>query len=348
MNSSNPRISDQLATSKCNMNNSSILEPNPEHNSGTALSRKHLQPGSRSPLHSQEHEQQQRHHNLQNELDTVATAAQLQQLKQGTPKPLLSDQGQSNTILRQQNLNPNLQQYSFLESSSLSSLSENTILEFKLKLRKKKLGAKKRSWVWRWFDQDPQNPNIAKCTYCDKIIIRFPSDKGSPKKLLEHLKTHKLNMNSINLARPVPIDAGGLTNSSSSESSSQAPNVGVKKDDDNNQNHSSQFAELSLKLANNGNINNKANTNKNLDTNQPFNASRFRMNMLKFLTDNKLSIDVLKSNSFRQLVYDLRPESVNDILELTSMYDAFLECTRYSPGHSGNVETNSQVSGSDT
>ena len=56
---------------------------------------------------------------------------------------------------------------------------------------------------------------------------------------------------------------------------------------------------------------------------QPFNSSRFRINVVKFLTENKLSMDVLKSNSFRQLVYDLRPESVNDILEVTSMYDAF-------------------------
>ena len=67
------------------MSNSFILKASPDHSSATVISgESHLQ-------------QQQQHH--QNELDTVVTAAQLQQLKQGTSnKPLPTEQEQKYNI----------------------------------------------------------------------------------------------------------------------------------------------------------------------------------------------------------------------------------------------------------
>ncbi|KAK7686837.1 hypothetical protein QCA50_009912 [Cerrena zonata] len=89
-----------------------------------------------------------------------------------------------------------------------------------------KFGAKKKSWVWSWFAQDSQDPNIAACDYCGRIITRLASDKGSPKKLSEHLKTHKLTRESINNTRPIPIDGHGNTYTQSGEPIS-IPNYSV-------------------------------------------------------------------------------------------------------------------------
>jgi hypothetical protein len=52
---------------------------------------------------------------------------------------------------------------------------------------------------------------------------------------------------------------------------------------------------------------------------------------MKFLTENKLPIHVIKSQSFQQLIYDLRSDSINDLMELTSLYSGLLEVSRYEP-----------------
>ena len=95
------------------MSNSFILKASPDHSSATVISgESHLQ-------------QQQQHH--QNELDTVVTAAQLQQLKQGTSnKPLPTEQEQKNTILTQQHVSSSQQHHTFMEPLSQSSLVKNT------------------------------------------------------------------------------------------------------------------------------------------------------------------------------------------------------------------------------
>ncbi|WPK27594.1 hypothetical protein PUMCH_004987 [Australozyma saopauloensis] len=74
----------------------------------------------------------------------------------------------------------------------------------------RKYGAKKRLWVWSWFAQDPSDPNVAVCDYCGKVVRRRPSDKGSPKKLSEHLRTHKLTKTLANNTRAMPIDSGTI------------------------------------------------------------------------------------------------------------------------------------------
>lgn len=71
----------------------------------------------------------------------------------------------------------------------------------------RKFGAKKKLWVWSWFVQDQNDPNVAVCDFCGKVVRRRPSDKGSPKKLNEHLRTHKLNKTLVNTARVIPLES---------------------------------------------------------------------------------------------------------------------------------------------
>ncbi|KAM3164269.1 BED-type domain-containing protein [Lachancea thermotolerans] len=63
------------------------------------------------------------------------------------------------------------------------------------------LGAKKRNWCWNWFAQDPNDKQLAVCDYCGRKVRRLKSDRGSPKKLLEHLHTHKITPEVENPAR---------------------------------------------------------------------------------------------------------------------------------------------------
>lgn len=235
-----------------------------------------------------------------------------------------------------------------------------------------KFGAKKKSWVWSWFVQDSSDPNIAACDYCGKIIIRLSSDKGSPKKLSEHLKTHKLTKESINYSRPIPIDGFGNTYTSTGEpltytaqyeeaqqqaalTPSSSSNVGMP-----NPNQQSPSSSLSMNARLNtfgvqqgfdGNfkteqlkrkeaysyINNRRYVSADFD-NTPYSAMKFHKHLLKFLTENKLAISVIKSPSFQQLVYDLRSDSISDLMELASLYSGLLEVSRYDPNPSNPAE----------
>lgn len=62
--------------------------------------------------------------------------------------------------------------------------------------------------------------------------------------------------------------------------------------------------------------------------NTPYLAGKFHRHLLKFLTDNKLAFRLLKLHSFQQLIYDLRPDSITDLLELTGLYSSFVEVSR--------------------
>ncbi|ABN64646.2 hypotehtical protein [Scheffersomyces stipitis CBS 6054] len=209
-----------------------------------------------------------------------------------------------------------------------------------------KFGAKKKSWVWSWFVQDNSDPNIAACDYCGKIIIRLASDKGSPKKLSEHLRTHKLNKDTINYSRSVPIDGYGVTFTNSGEpinypsnyeqapQSTQTSAAGsvagnaVALDDDKR-----RSAPPKTKQAD---FNTVASAPKRFLSaefdNSPYTSMKFHRHLMKFLTENKLPINAIKSKSFRQLIYDLRSDSVNDLLELTNLYSSLIEVSRYSDG----------------
>ncbi|PVH13942.1 uncharacterized protein CXQ87_002061 [Candidozyma duobushaemuli] len=275
-----------------------------------------------------------------------------------------------------------------------------------------KFGAKKKSWVWTWFVQDSRDPNVAVCDYCGKIITRQPSDKGSPKKLSEHLKTHKLSRDSINTSRSVPVDGNGITYSpsglsmpnyknyqnqnqnnqgsgssnqnmsnpqlgsmlqhslqnqslenddmpqpkptkyrrtgpmngvqgvgsvptSNSQGSSRINSIsGVNVDERlmNNshqgQNHTQNQSQLARNTASGSPVQyGRRYISPNFD-NAPYSAGKFHKHLLHFLADNKLSIRLLKSHSFQQLIYDLRPDSITDLLELTGLYSSFVEVSR--------------------
>ncbi|RCK63018.1 hypothetical protein Cantr_09960 [Candida viswanathii] len=208
----------------------------------------------------------------------------------------------------------------------------------------KKFGAKKRSWVWTWFDQDSADPNVAGCNYCGKIIIRLASDKGSPKKLNEHLKTHKIDINSINYARTPHIDGHGITYSNSGQPLDYPPNFRTfRVNENNNSNHHHHHHEDTNSETSGDethNHNNNSSTRVDLDNNRrflssefdnsPYTPMKFRTHLLKFLTENKLPISVIKSNSFKQLIYDLRSDSVSDLTELTGMYSTLIEVSRFS------------------
>lgn len=293
-----------------------------------------------------------------------------------------------------------------------------------------KFGAKKKSWVWTWFVQDSRDPNVAVCDYCGKIITRQPSDKGLPKKLSEHLKTHKLTRDLINTSRPVPVDGNGITYS---PNGLQMPNY-KNSYNSQNQNHGHSSNNSGLSLAN-GNAGNAAMSNPQLNNmlqqtlqqnqslglghsesgemsqpkptkyrrtgnmvngvqsgvgsvpgassgpggssnrimsiggagsvderlqmhqqaqnhqlarqsgvgspalhgrryilpnfdNSPYSAGKFHKHLLHFLADNKLSIRLLKLHSFQQLIYDLRPDLITDLLELSGLYSSFVEVSR--------------------
>lgn len=267
-----------------------------------------------------------------------------------------------------------------------------------------KFGAKKKSWVWSWFAQDSQDPNIAACDYCGRIITRLASDKGSPKKLSEHLKTHKLTRESINNTRPIPIDGHGNTYTQSGEPISipnysvniptpggasnqgQGPSQGqpqsqaqaspqsqlsqqsqqgdLKSDDQLDENGTPKRRKRSKINKNSTPSAPLPNTNSNVDPNfqfnmpsqrrflsadfdnTPYSPMKFHKHLMKFLTDNKLAINVIKSHSFQQLIYDLRTDSISDLLELTNLYSSLLEVSRFDGAQASSSDATDAISDS--
>lgn len=267
-----------------------------------------------------------------------------------------------------------------------------------------KFGAKKKSWVWTWFIQDSQDPNVAACDYCGKIITRLSSDKGSPKKLTEHLKTHKLTRDSINNSRAIPIDGNGVTYAPNGMPISyentppdihhpqvrHQPHLHMRPDPAPTGRHSGHHSghdhvldatslshltpvhqdPASIAMGANahrgrkdkrhyidsltvplvpvsGNMAQAPNVafgsrrflSADFD-NSPYTAMKFHKHLMKFLTENKLSINVIKSHSFQQLVYDLRSDSVTELLDLTNLYSSLLEVSR--------IETSSADAGNNS
>ncbi|KAF8003672.1 hypothetical protein HF325_001120 [Metschnikowia pulcherrima] len=235
------------------------------------------------------------------------------------------------------------------------------------------------------------------------------SDRGLPKKLSEHLHTHKLTKNLINPSRQLPIDSTGL----SFNASLQIPYAGTFSPQQGNggilqavssisqgqlglpspsQRHSSALGHHALlalaaslsqaqasqqlmhqltiesvdselkqnqskyrrtnsmaafandmqhihpQLQNHTNVQSLPNSSiagqvsrrypQTTFESSPYSGSKFHRHLLKFLAENKLSVRLLKLPSFQQLVYDLRPESITDLLDLTGLYTSFVEIAR--------------------
>lgn len=243
-----------------------------------------------------------------------------------------------------------------------------------------KFGAKKKLWVWTWFVQDLNDANVAVCDYCGRIITRMPSDKGLPKKLSEHLRTHKLTKELINTTRAIPIDGNGITYNpgallmpySGYLGDMPAPVLQPQSEDDiapelkkkfrrPQQAHQLQHLQLQLsqQLQNQqlqqlqqlqmlgggsggggsgGTGQGQGQSGQNVQfgrrfilpnfDNTPYSGVKFHKHLLKFLADNKLLIRILKLHLFQQLIYDLRPDSITDLLELTGLYLSFIEVAR--------------------
>lgn len=209
-----------------------------------------------------------------------------------------------------------------------------------------RFGAKKKSWVWSWFIQDTTNPNIAACDYCGKVITRLPSDKGSPKKLSEHLKTHKLDKDSINHTRQIPIDGNGVSyngngslnfDSYQSKPQPQSPPIGsmnnmvgstgMMMDKPEVRTSVSSVDSMTMKPKPDYNLNQRRYLSADFD-NSPYTPMKFQKHLLEFLSENKLSINAIKSQSFQQLVYDLRSDSMVDLMEITGLFSTLLEASR--------------------
>ncbi|EDK36813.2 hypothetical protein PGUG_00911 [Meyerozyma guilliermondii ATCC 6260] len=262
-----------------------------------------------------------------------------------------------------------------------------------------RFGAKKKSWVWTWFIQDSQDPNVAACDYCGKIITRLSSDKGSPKKLTEHLKTHKLTRDSINNSRAIPIDGNGVTYAPNGMPMSyentqpdlhhtqvrhQQPHSHMRHDptptghsghdhvlDASSLSHLTPVHQDPASIAMGASAHRGSKKRQYVDSstvplvpvssnmaqapnvafgsrrflsaefdNSPYTAMKFHKHLMKFLTENKLSINVIKSHSFQQLVYDLRSDSVTELLDLTNLYSSLLEVSR--------IESNSADAGNNS
>ncbi|KAK6205560.1 uncharacterized protein RJT21DRAFT_17016 [Scheffersomyces amazonensis] len=245
-----------------------------------------------------------------------------------------------------------------------------------------RFGAKKKSWVWSWFVQDNSDPNVAACDYCGKIIMRLSSDKGSPKKLSEHLKVHKVSKETINYSRAIPVDGYGVTYNNHGEPIDYPPNyheqqataaAAVSAATGNDSIVQTSSSNSLINTTSQGPTNSNTNTGSrgrnyhsgttttntptsnrfNAETyshilnnnnrrflsndfdNSPYSSMKFHKHLMKFLTDNKLPITVIKSHSFQQLVYDLRSDSVGDLIELTGLYNTLLEVSRLSEAPDG-------------
>ncbi|CAN3358400.1 hypothetical protein DICA3_C19460 [Diutina catenulata] len=229
-----------------------------------------------------------------------------------------------------------------------------------------RFGAKKRSWVWSWFVQDYNNANLAACDYCGRVIQRVDSDKGSPKKLHEHLRTHKLEKSTINYSRAVPIDGHGITYTAAGEpltypsrykeDQTRGPAVAPEPPsasppastfraeitpeepvaspqahhDQQPRPHYQQgsFPPTKARRTDHNYMEQRRFISAEFD-NTPYSPMIFHRHVMKFLTDNKLPISVLKSPSFQQVVYTLRCDAVTDLEQLTSLYSSMLEVQNY-------------------
>ncbi|OBA21183.1 hypothetical protein METBIDRAFT_69441 [Metschnikowia bicuspidata var. bicuspidata NRRL YB-4993] len=222
-----------------------------------------------------------------------------------------------------------------------------------------KFGAKKRLWVWSWFVQDLNDQNVAVCDFCGKVITRVTSDRGLPKKLVEHLHTHKLTKDLINASRPIPMDGSGNSYLSNLQTSYAGPfpqqsgnsgindvvssgtpgQIGLASPSQHpQQTYSSETQQLHPQSQ--VHISQLHTPNSNSQTqhsrryilskfeNAPYSGPIFHRHLLKFLAENKLPIRILKLHSFQQLIYDLRPDSITDLLDLTGLYTSFVEVAR--------------------
>jgi hypothetical protein len=297
-----------------------------------------------------------------------------------------------------------------------------------------KFGAKKKSWVWAWFKQDVDNRNVATCEVCCKVVTRLESDKGSPKKLSEHLRTHKLTRDSKNNPGLFPAERDDnrcnlnrtISDKAEPRSLETATHVGepvsttciqrpplesshqLQQDIPQlngepqlpiqdytrqcrqilpqrqsyhlsqvvhyqqryqpssqhdllnyDQAQRPQLADDAMKLpklknqevssletmvtdcpkhSQNGfrSMNQELSGRGHLTS--PYSTMSFHKHLMGFLIENRLSMNIIESSSFKQLIYHLRSDSVADLMDLTQLYSSLLEVSKYDGQFRTNVD----------
>ncbi|CDK25224.1 unnamed protein product [Kuraishia capsulata CBS 1993] len=182
--------------------------------------------------------------------------------------------------------------------------AQNALVAVSRYTNSNKFGAKKKSWVWNWFVQDDLDLNVAICDQCGKCIRRLASDKGSPKKLSEHLRTHRIDRETVNPNRESMMSVEANVSGSSMAYSPQVP---LRRNLT-----QGGYASLPRHILNEFEI-------------APYTQVKFHKELMKFLAENKLPITVVKSATFRQIVFTLRPESIPDLDDLDNIYASFIE-----------------------
>ncbi|KAI5951948.1 hypothetical protein KGF54_005023 [Candida jiufengensis] len=268
---------------------------------------------------AQQHQQQL--HNQQN--------SQLHSNESNTTQFQPQLQSQRSSSLTKTSSNPYGQQLQPSPTSPTISSSTNPTKKHRVNKPGKKFGAKRRSWVWQFFiNPDSDETDSAECQVCKKTIQRLPSDKGSPKKLSEHLKTHKITKELI------------VQQQSTTEGSSQSKDNWKSKHSKSKLNQISEAQDEEGKSASDIDYEELDDEELAKYEKKPYSATRFHKHVLQFLMENKLPISIINSNSFKQLVFDLRPSVINDINALTNLYGSILKVKRFGDGTGGDGDDN--------
>lgn len=197
----------------------------------------------------------------------------------------------------------------------------------KPKPKSHQLGAKKRNWCWNWFTQDPNDKEVALCDYCGRKVRRLKSDRGSPKKLLEHLHTHKITPEVENPARPAtPADSGytagvqsfykTITRRKKLKARPNQPSLLSSATTADNPNSSGSNGDEIV-------------THESLYTTTPpvlagpSATSAFALRTLRFIVENELFLPVIFSSSFGELVQrHANPEIDEFLRHLQRVHDS--------------------------
>lgn len=178
-----------------------------------------------------------------------------------------------------------------------------------------KFGAKKKSWVWAWFIQDMNDNDIATCDVCNKPIKRLPSDKGSPKKLAEHLKTHKVDKESINPKRDsISIDQNNNEFFQPVQQPVQPVPSPLQHEQTQHQHQHQHQHQQHQHQQSQEDLNGSNSFKKH---------SKFQKNLVSFLIENKLPLDIAKSSSFKTLILSLKPKTLDDLNNIDQLYNMY-------------------------
>lgn len=332
----------------------------PQHlQQNQGLGRQHGLPHQQAHHHQQQNSQLQSHHHQGRQHDHQTHDSNHQRLLQQVPiDPSINDSASEKTtaaaVAAAANDYANARNTAQAAVNSSNKLSNASGANAGPKISKprvnkpgQKFGAKKKSWVWNWFIQDIGDSNVATCDFCGKIIKRLASDKGSPKKLGEHLKTHKIDRNSVNPKRDSMIvgDASrhyfNTINSNQTFKphplSNQAANLQQQ------QSHqqvpqNSYNRQQSTSSTNAGSEFTNTNYDKSEFDQSPYSQPKFQKDIMKFLVENKLPLAIVKSPSFRQVIFTLKPEAIPDLNELNHLYSSLLEVIHNEKGPLSNVD----------